>query len=64
MNHLKQLLPWLVGILFIFAIYVWTVGLWPQYFDIAWDEARQLHDGSDHVHVKTLKNAQPKFIQI
>lgn len=61
MNHLKQLLPWLVGILFIFAIYVWTVGLWPQYFDIAWDEEVQLHDGRVIVvHVKNTYERRTK----
>jgi hypothetical protein len=45
MSHIKQLLPWFVGILLVFAIYVWNFGLWPQYFDIAWDEEVQLHDG-------------------
>src|SRR4051812_3847192 len=27
------------------ALYIWNFGLWPRYFDIAWDEEVQLHDG-------------------
>jgi lipopolysaccharide export LptBFGC system permease protein LptF len=34
-----------VGVL-VFAVYVNNFGLWPRYFDIAWDEEVQLHDGS------------------
>jgi hypothetical protein len=41
-----------VGVL-VFAVYVNNFGLWPRYFDIAWDEEVQLHDGSVIlIHVK------------
>ena len=45
MTRLKQILPWFIGALLVFTIYVLNFGLWPQYFDIAWDEEVQLHDG-------------------
>lgn len=34
-----------VLIAFASAFYVWVFGLWPRYFDIAWNEEVQLHDG-------------------
>ena len=36
-----------------FSIYVLNFGLWPRYFDIAWDEEVKLHDGRVIiVHIK------------
>lgn len=45
MQTIKQVFPWIVGAIFALAIYIWNYGLWPQYFDIAWDEEVRLHDG-------------------
>lgn len=45
MQTVKQLVPWLIGAIFLFVIYVWNFGLWPVHFDISWDEEVRLHDG-------------------
>lgn len=50
---IKQLLGGLAVLAALGATYVMNFGLYPRYFDIAWDEEVQLHDGRVvMVHVK------------
>jgi hypothetical protein len=53
MSKAKNIAVGLVVGVLVFAVYVNNFGLWPRYFDIAWDEEVQLHDGSVIlIHVK------------
>jgi hypothetical protein len=53
MSKAKNIAVCLVVGVLVFAVYVHNFGLWPRYFDIAWDEEVQLHDGRIIVlHIK------------
>lgn len=41
----KKLLVWLCLGVIAFVLYAYTIGLYPRYFDLTWDEEVQLHDG-------------------
>jgi hypothetical protein len=45
MSKAKNIAVCLVVGALVFAVYVNNFGLWPRYFDIAWNEEVQLHDG-------------------
>jgi hypothetical protein len=53
MSKTKKIIWFGLASVLAFSIYVFNFGLWPRYFDIAWDEEVNLHDGKIIVvHIK------------